>query len=53
MELTDKQITFLSETYIKLQKNPRFQKLSKEFRDFMIEYLEEEIEKNAKIPMHK
>lgn len=41
--LSNEEIEFLAEAYLKLKQNPTYQKLNKTFQDFMQEYLEEEL----------
>lgn len=41
--LQDEEIEFLAEAYLKLKKNKTYQKVSKDFREFMAEYLDKEL----------
>lgn len=41
--LDDWEVEFLAKTYLKLKKNSTCQKLSKDFREFMQEYLDKEL----------
>lgn len=41
--LEDSEIEFLAESYIKLRKNPIYQKMSKSFQDYISEFLDAEL----------
>ena len=41
--VTDEELEFLAETYLKLKQNPTFQNFSQSFQDFIMENLEKDI----------
>jgi len=41
--ITDEELEFLANAYLKLKSNAQFKKFSKDFQNFIVEYLDEEL----------